>query len=254
MMNTHDKQRIADEFRLCITNTMLRITGEDTHRPFHAALLSEESLFWSRFERSFSTSFGQRAIEQISRIVVEANGATQAENQKQTLVSLSPGQLSAIDTHISNLRTNQLGRSANWDQDLLEVTDRRIAEPSDESRVISDLWWVKNNINHYLSIKTVKPNIDQTAEAKRDLLKLKLHDLSAKVYFGLYYNPYGENRHNYAWTPPMRIFDFMHDEVVLIGRDYWDTLGGVGTYDDILEIAKRVGKETKPMIEALRNG
>lgn len=107
-------------------------------------------------------------------------------------------------------------------------------------------------INHYLSIKTVKPNIDQTAEAKRDLLKLKLHDPSAKVYFGLYYNPYGKHRADYAWTPPKGIFDFSHDDVVLIGQDYWDTLGGVGTYDEVLEIARQVGRETRPLIEALR--
>lgn len=126
-MKATDKQRIANEFRSCISNTVRRIAGEDTHRPFHAALLSEETLFWSRFERSFSTSFGQRAIEQISRIVVEANGAEQAMNQKQTQVSLSSAQLAAIDAHILNLRTGQLGRAANWEQDLREVEGRRIA-------------------------------------------------------------------------------------------------------------------------------
>ena len=252
-MTPTDAQRIADEFRRCIINTVRRIEGEDTHRPFHAALLSEESLFWSRFERSFSTSFGQRAIEQISRIVVEANGATQVENQRQTQVLLSSAQLAAIDAHISKLRTGQLGRATDWTQDLREIEGNRIAEAHDESRVISDLWWFKNGIHHYLSIKTVKPNIDQTAEAKRDLLKLKLHDPQAKVYFGLYYNPYGEHRSDYAWSPPMRVFDFLHDEVVLIGRDYWDTLGGVGTYDAVLDIAKRVGQETRPVIGSLRN-
>ncbi len=251
-MTPADTQRIADEFRSCIVNTVRRVASEDTHRPFHAALLSENALFWSRFERSFSTSFGQRAIEQISRIVVEANGAEQALNQKQTMVSLSSAQLAAIDAHISKLRTGQLGRAANWEMDLREVEGRRIAEASDESRVISDLWWIKGGINHYLSIKTVKPNIDQTAEAKRDLLKLKLHDPSAKVYFGLYYNPYGKHRADYAWTPPNGIFDFSHDDVVLIGQDYWDTLGGVGTYDEVLEIARQVGRETRPLIEALR--
>lgn len=253
-MNTTDEQRIANEFRDCIANTVRRIAGEDTHRPFHAALLSEEALFWSRFERSFSTSFGQRAIEQISRIVVESNGAEQAMNQKQTQVLLSSAQLAAIDSHISKLRTGQLGRSADWEQDLREVEGNRIAEANDESRVISDLWWIKGGINHYLSIKTVKPNIDQTAEAKRDLLKLKLHDPQARVYFGLYYNPYGEHRADYAWTPPKGIFDLAHDDVVLIGRDYWDTLGGVGTYNEVLRIARQVGEETRPLIMALRNG
>ena len=48
---------IADEFRNCVLNTIRRLDNAETNRPFHAALLSDEALFWSRFERSFSTSF-----------------------------------------------------------------------------------------------------------------------------------------------------------------------------------------------------
>jgi hypothetical protein len=50
----------------------------------------------------------------------------------------------------------------------------------------------------------------------------------------------------------MGIFDFHNDEVVLLGRDYWDTLGGAGTYETILEIAKEVGIETRAILEQLR--
>ena len=103
-----------------------------------------------------------------------------------------------------------------------------------------------------MSIKTVKPNIDQTAEAKRDLLKLKINDPEAQVYFGLYYNPYGENKADYAWAPPKGVFDFRNDSVVLIGRDYWDTLGGSGTYDEVLQIAQEVGVRTRHRIDQLR--
>ena len=103
-----------------------------------------------------------------------------------------------------------------------------------------------------MSIKTVKPNIDQTAEAKRDLLKLKLADPTAKVYFGLYYNPYGHCRADYNWGPPMRIFNMATDVCVLIGKDYWDTLGGDGFYEELLDIAERVGADTRQRIDALR--
>ena len=107
---------------------------------------------------------------------------------------------------------------------------------------------MKNGKNNYLSIKTVKPNIDQTAEAKRDLLKLKLNDPDCEVYFGLYYNPYGCDKSNYNWSPPKGIFDFGADDVVLIGKDYWETLGGAGFYEDILEIAAEVGETTKALL------
>lgn len=233
--------------------TIVRLEQQDTHRPFHQALLSDDALFWSRFERSFSTSFGQRVIEKVSRAAAIAGGATEAKTQKETVVQLPSIQLSAIENHISGLRGGQNKNPAGWIAVVNEL--RSLGLPKDECisvRVISDLWWLKDGINHYMSIKTVKPNIDQTAEAKRDLLKLALGDPDARVYFGLYYNPFGESRVEYAWSPPKGIFDFARDPSVLIGKDYWDTLGGTGFYEQVLDIARRVGKETRKKMDALR--
>ena len=250
-MDARYKDEIAHEFELCITNTISRLEKSDTHRPFHSALLSEHVLFWSQFERSFSTSFGQRTIERVSKLVALAGGAEASGNQKETYVELSHNQLAAIDSHISLIRTGGLGRPPNWEIDLASVLNR-VSAHGEETRVISDLWWLKDGRNHYMSIKTVKPNIDQTAEAKRDLLKLKAHDENVGVYFGLYYNPYGDHKSDYAWNPPMGVFDFHRDPVVLIGRDYWDTLGGIGTYDQVLNIAQAVGVRTRKQIDGIR--
>lgn len=105
-------------------------------------------------------------------------------------------------------------------------------------RIISDLWWQKDGINNYISLKTVKPNIDQTAVAKEDCP----------------YNPYGENKSEYAHNPPMGIFDFHHDSVVLIGKDMWDTIGVAGCYEELIDIARAVGVETKQTISRMFNG
>lgn len=242
---------IESEFRACVQSTIERMENEDTHRPFHAALLSETALFWSRFERSFSTSFGQRVVEQISRAAALSGGAEQSQTQRETRVSLSLAQLNAIENHISELRNRHSGRVANWDDDVKELSSITPSSDRQDLRVISDLWWCKDGVDHFMSIKTVKPNIDQTAEAKRDLLKLKLAYPNSKVYYGLYYNPYGENKADYAWSPPKRLFNFNTDDSVLIGKEYWDTLGGKGFYEQLLTIASRVGLETKPLIESM---
>ena len=163
-------------------------------------------------------------------------------------MQLSDGLMSSIDGHVNALRGNELGRGPSWDMDLYEVLRGDNVEAITAYRVISDLWWCKDGVNNYLSIKTVKPNIDQTAEAKRDLLKLKAGDPDSNVYFGLYYNPYGENQADYNWNPPQGIFNFNTDPVVLIGRNYWDTLGGEGFYEEILEIVREVGLKTRKTI------
>ena len=252
-MNRHYRELIADEFRNCVNNTIRRITtSEETYRPFHAALLSEDVIFWSRFERSFSTSFGQRVIEEIAKLVALSNGATDAQRQKVTNIRIDSAYEYAINHHIQHLRGQGRNILHDWDSSVEDVYS---VEPTGELvtlRVISDLWWRKNGINNYMSLKTVKPNIDQTAVAKEDCLKLYVADNNANVYFGLPYNPYGEEREDYAFNPPMGIFDFHYDPVVLIGKDMWDTLGGEGCYEQLLDIAAEVGFETKRAIERMR--
>lgn len=249
-MTPEQKEAIAFEFQHCVERTILRLQSDDGYRPFHAALLSEDALFWSRFERSFSTSFGQRVIEKISEICAISGGADMAMTQAQIIFQIDNNKLNHIDNHISQLRDGTL--RGNWDRDLQNLQNIQELGITTEIRVISDLKWRVNGINHYMSIKTVKPNIDQTAEAKKDLLKLKVFDPHCQVYFGLYYNPFGEQRSDYQWSPPQRIFDFTRDCCVLIGREYWDTLGGVGTYEEVLQIARRVGETTRHQLLSIR--
>ena len=251
-MDTVYRARIEAEFRYCVLNTIERLNNNpETNRPFHTALLSDEALFWSRFERSFSTSFGQRVIEEISMIAALAGGAVEASRQKHTEVQIDSGIDEAITAHMNALRSARHPAAYSWNETLDEISRAPRTGELVTRLVISDLWWLKDDIDHYMSIKTVKPNIDQTAVAKQDLLRLKLATPTCEVYFGLYYNPYGEERTAYAHTPPMRIFNFHEDPVVLIGRDYWDTLGGEGTYDIILEIARKVGAETRARLQGL---
>ena len=114
------------------------------------------------------------------------------------------------------------------------------------------MWWKKDGIDNYISLKTVKPNIDQTVVAKEDCLFLSLANPSCNAYFGLPYNPYGETKSDYCFSPPMGIFDFHHDPIVLIGREMWDTIGGDGCYEEILSIAYEIGRETKEIIKNIR--
>lgn len=234
----------------CISNAIDRISEEDTQRPFHSALLPSDALFWSRFERSFSTSFGSQ-IEHITKIAAESNGAV-AECQRVTEVVLDDAVFSAIDNHTTTLRNNKNNTPCDWNNAIKTITAVNKSGTTRSERVISDIWWNLGGVDNYMSIKTVKPNIDQTEKAKRDLLRLKMCNPACNVYFGLYYNPYGSDKANYKWSIPARMFDVANDDVVLIGKGYWDTIGGLGYYEDILKLAEDVGRTTIPIIEAIR--
>lgn len=249
-MDNKYRQQIRDEFYNCVKRTIDRIKGTGTIRPFHQALLSEEVLLWSKFERSFSTSFGQRVIEEIAKIVAISNGASDCSRQKETIVELDSNTEEAIKMHIQDLRSG-ITDNRDWNKAYSSIISVVPSGRKVDIRVISDLWWKKDGIDNYMSIKTVQPNIDQTAVAKDDCLKLKVNNPNCNVYFGLPYNPFGSERKEYTFSPPYSIFDMQHDSVVLIGKDMWDTLGGAGCYEEILEIARDVGKETKELISKM---
>lgn len=253
-MKPEYEKQIANEFLSCVNDTIVRISDANgTYQPFHSALLSEEVLLWSRFERSFSTSFGQRVVERIAQIVAKANGAKQVQRQKETIVRLDDTVINAITQHEHDIRSNT-NHYLEWDEIVDHINSLELSHKTTEFRVISDLWWIDSNgVENFVSLKTVKPNIDITVIAKKDCLHLKFNNPQCNVYFGLPYNPYGEDKTSYAHNPPMKVFDFHHDDVVLIGRELWDKIGGAGCYDDILRIAKEVGKCTKEKIKSVKN-
>lgn len=246
LMDALVAQQVRDTLDDCVVRTLQRLDAEDTHRPFHSRLISAEAIFWSRFERSFSTSFGQSVIEKISELICVGAGS-EATRQRASQVTLTTTQWDEIETIVRHARSSS-STGPDWDTELAAVVAAGAYGVSDTRRVISDLWWRRDGVEHFMSIKTVKPNLDQTAEAKRDLLKLAAANPDARVHFGLYYNPYGESSRDYGFSPPQRLFDFSRPSPVLIGEDYWNLLGGDGTYEHVLEIASEVGERLAPKL------
>lgn len=93
-------------------------------------------------------------------------------------------------------------------------------------------------------IKAPLPNSDQTKVSKEKLLKLYAMEPRQVqgAFFALPYNPYG-NREDYKWNFPMRWFDMHKDPCVLIGNEFWDLLGGVGTYDVFVDVVRQLGQK-----------
>lgn len=68
-----------------------------------------------------------------------------------------------------------------------------------------------------------------------------------EAYYALPYNPYGK-RENYSWPFPQRWFDMREDPCVLIGNDFWNLIGGVGTYEAFVGEINKLGAEYKERI------
>ncbi len=241
------REKITAILQDCVDRAIERVKKDKTHRPFHNALLTKKLVAASTFERSFSTSFGQGPIEEISQILAEAIGA-EATRQKETLVNVNKGAVDEIERILSALRSGE-SRPA-WEKEVSRITAFTKGDYV-VRRIISDLWIKKEDLEIFISIKTVKPNIDQTEIVKKDLLLLKAHNPDFETYLGLYYNPGGPRKSDYNWSVPSKIFNMKCDECVLIGSEYWNLIGGKGTYSSLLKIFKIVGSETRVQLEKI---
>lgn len=246
-MKKRTKEQITAILQDCVDRAIIRVKKDKTYRPFHEALLTKKLVAASTFERSFSTSFGQGPIEEISQILALANNA-ECVRQKETLANINKGAIDEIERITSSLRSGE--SSPNWTKEVAKVQAFNKGDYV-VRRIISDLWIKNETTEIFISIKTVKPNIDQTEKAKKDMLLLKAHDTNYETYLGLYYNPGGPNRIDYNWSIPTKIFNMKQDRCVLIGQEYWDLVGGKGTYKSLLKIFKKVGTNTRMQLEKI---
>lgn len=229
-----------------ITRTRANLIGDK--KPFHKSLLGEVVVKLSSFERSFSTSFGQKYVEEISKIIVSDQGLT-TERQKAINAPIFQGANDEIESIIESLKSNKT--KPNWTREVADVQAHNKGVTT-LRKVISDLWFKRDGIDHFVSIKTVKPNLDQTKTAKQDMLILKANDPKCMVYFALYYNPTGTTQKEYTYSIPNKYFDMKNDPCVLIGEGYWDFLGGTGTYGELLDIFDEVGKTTIDQVKNMK--
>ena len=244
-MQKSTREEIRLILQSCVDRAIIRVNKDSTYRPFHEALLTKKLLGASVFERSFSTSFGQGPVEEISQILAIANGA-ESLRQKETLVNVNKGAVDEIERILSSLRGGEA--LPNWEKEVLKVQAFKKGDYV-VRRIISDLWIKKDNIEVFISVKTVKPNLDQTEIVKKDMLFLKADNINAHTFLGLYYNPGGPNRIDYNWSLPSKIFNMKQDKCVLIGQQYWDFIGGEGSYEALLDIFKQVGNNTRAQLE-----
>ncbi|MFQ6015427.1 MAG: TdeIII family type II restriction endonuclease [Anaerolineae bacterium] len=62
-----------------------------------------------------------------------------------------------------------------------------------------------------------------------------------QAFLSLTYNPF-ITREQYRHWPTFQIMDFEHQ--VLLGPEFWDALGGKGTYHELMQIVENVKQET----------
>ncbi len=249
-MNAYTKQQITARIHEKMDSILTRRISElptdmenlSKTNPFGSRLVPEEIWKGSKFERSFVTSFGQGVYEQIALELAIGSGAD-AENQHSEVVTLNTWQDEQITTLLASQRGSVKQQTTDWNRELEEI--KHLNSPRHINvETKFDLYIKRNNgQEEYYSLKTVKPNLDQTEIAKRDMLRISCAKTNCKAYLALPYNPDGE-QNLYSWTVPRKLFDMNYCPAVLIGSSFWNTVGNDNnTYSELMTLFNEIGIE-----------
>ena len=226
---------------------------EEEHRakrPLYAALVPDEIFKGSHFERRFVTPFGN-AWQNLAVVAANAGlGSGTAEFRIDGAVKSE--RLRRITEILNRLEHSERGAKKiqpDWDTELAYVLD---GDGEDiPVSVICDVFAedIENKRRFAFELKAPLPNSDQTKVSKEKILKLYSMEPRQinEAYYALPYNPY-RTRENYNWSFPARWFNMKEDKVVLIGEEFWERIGGLGTYKAFIEAVNEIGREYKDRI------
>ncbi len=212
-------------------------------KPFHEAILPAGIIAVAEFERSFSTKLGS-TFEETARLIAKQNGA-EAKRQYKLSGIAAMAAVKEIEGITKNL--DEHGWSDSYAAAVKAVA--KATGEGTERRVVLDLYTqTDNGVETYFEIKSPKPNKGQCLEVVNRLLLVhairRMGPPKVRTYFAMAYNPFGDERASYNHSFTLKYLDFPN--MVLIGREFWEYIGGQGTYEEVLSIYREVGIKKGP--------
>jgi hypothetical protein len=210
--------------------------------PFHDALVPG-----IRFlnERSFSTRLGN-LHERVAALVADEVHA-EVRRPLDLIGTIPVLSREFITQRISQLERRQAAPDARYEREQI----RGHFGNEVQAAIRIDLWVrTHGGSQHFFEIKSGKPNKGQCIEMKERLLTAFAIRRREDSHWGwgIPYNPYGASRYVHSYALPF--FDFANE--VRMGLEFWDFIGGDGTYDELLAIYAQVGEDFAREIDALR--
>ena len=235
--------------KVLITDPFIK-ENHHLNKPLYAALVPDEIFKGAHLERRFVTPFG--GVWEKLAYVTALSHHGHCEKEKSIDGFVGSESLRRIQEVLNNLehkRKDGKKIKPNWKKELEYVMEGG-GDPVPTS-VICDIY-IESRVNskkYAFELKAPLPNSDQTKVSKEKIFKLlcmKPKKVDAS-FFALPYNPYGEKK-DYKWPFPMRWFNMHNDECVLIGDEFWNLIGGDGTYQNFISELNSVGLKYRKII------
>lgn len=218
---------------------------ETNSMPFQYRLLGRDRMALFSFIQSVNTMLGTSIFEQVGQLIAEPRAKRAIGQYKEFKGYISSEAVLKIDSIMRELRSGP--RKPDKEKETKEVLD--VAGKGDMGKKLKervDLFVeMKDGKEYYFELKTAKPNISGFAGIKKQLLDWiamrgsENPKADIKTIVAIPYNPYEPEPYE-RWT--LRgLFDLQQE--VLVGVEFWDLLGGKGTFEDLLMVFEKAGLE-----------
>ena len=247
------KRTTLDNIKKIIEESLLRKLNkykqESFNMPFHFKLLGKDRMALYSFIQSLNTTFGTSIFEPVAVALAKEN-FSKVEKQYVIGDEICENTQKTIQEILNNLTINGNPNKQNELKLIRDsVSDRKINKLK---TVKVDLFLENKDKEQYLfDLKTAKPNISNFKDFKRTLLEwagiIYTQNQKAKVktIIAIPYNPY-EPKPYERWTIKGMIDD---NQELMVGKEFWDFLGGKGAYGELLDCFEEVGIKLRPEIE-----
>lgn len=233
-----------------VQNKLQHYRPETVKMPFHYRLLGKDRMALFSFIHSLNTTFGISIFEPVGEYA--AREKFNARRQYPLGNFISTAAQHEIADIMAGLRAGI--SEPDWKKETERLRKAAVKGKMQKIRTVkADLFLKEKGKDKYylIDLKTAKPNVSAFEKYKQTLLEwtaiFLTHqpDADIQAFIAIPYNPYEPQPYK-RWTLK-GMLDLHHQ--LKVGEEFWDFLGGEGTYEALLDTFEQAGMELRPVLD-----
>ena len=254
MSSIQNMKEVENILKNSLRNKFQNYKPEPSVMPFHTRLLGKDRMALFSFIHSLNTNFGTSIFEPVAISLAKSKFkiaetqvrvGTQISKKAQRVIQDIMDNLTAANVKPNKLEAIEAIRNVCRDGEMQTVNPTKV-----------DVYLKSTKDELFLiDIKTAKPNRGAFKEFKRTVLEWVACALAenpkaeVNTLIAIPYNPYAPNPYS-RWTMA-GMLDL--DNELKVAEEFWDFLGGEGSYNLLLDSFEKVGVELRPEIDEYFN-
>ncbi|MGI0407237.1 TdeIII family type II restriction endonuclease [Helicobacter himalayensis] len=243
------KNNIKNRLFQALRNKFENYKPETSSMPFHTRLLGKDRMALYSFIQSLNTNFGTSIFEPVAEELASSHFDS-IKRQMEVPNTITKEAQRVIQDIMDSLESGN--SKPNKTMEIARIL--AVSQSGDVSTIKPtkvDLFLQKNDNVYLIDIKTAKPNKGGFKEFKRTLLTwvgcFGLNNPNATInsLIAIPYNPYMPKPYE-RWTMA-GMLDL--ESELKVAEEFWDFLGGAGSYELILLAFEEVGQEMREEID-----